>query len=320
MHNISRATGLAIVRRLAALQGYTVPPGTEQEAADFAERARLALCLDNSAMTAAMIFAQPCIANWHPQWKFAYTVGLALGTKLTTEGFYLGDIIERLTNEFPIDILMEGERHILQAFEWGRMNERCRTFRNALVHVALENPEAADAPKPPTVVPEDAAAGLHVIVVDDDEVTCELHVALVRRFVPNARVAALTTEAAAVTYWQRCCDDADHVQLILLDLDLEDVVRKEAADAQQRPLLQQVLAAQNGFNVAAALSSWHTPDFLPPKDFRFKPLVALVTAHALDVSTSMDMGPDGSVEACDMVLPKPLDARSMRVLIECCGV
>ena len=51
-------------------------------------------------------FARPASP---PDWQFAYTIGLSLGCKYTTEGFYLVDIIDHLTDEYPLELLKEGE-------------------------------------------------------------------------------------------------------------------------------------------------------------------------------------------------------------------
>jgi hypothetical protein len=100
MHITSRATGKAIANLLNENEA-----DIEEECARYAESARVGLCLDNSSMIAAMMFAQDLIVEWSPRWKYAYTIGLVLGAKYTTEGFYLGDIIAHLTEEFPLDAL-----------------------------------------------------------------------------------------------------------------------------------------------------------------------------------------------------------------------
>ena len=107
MHTHSMATGLAIARLVN-----DAPEGLAQEAAEYVERARVKLALDNSAIVAALMFAQPLIKMWVPHWcgarpivlprvqpatrsrdvarprrrKFAYTIGLSIGVKFTTEG------------------------------------------------------------------------------------------------------------------------------------------------------------------------------------------------------------------------------------------
>ena len=91
MHTISLATGIA-VSRLA-----TGGPALIQAASQYAELARVRLMLDVPALAAAMMLTQPLIQIlWGGDWKFAYSVGLILGVKFTTEGFYTSDVIEHL--------------------------------------------------------------------------------------------------------------------------------------------------------------------------------------------------------------------------------
>ena len=63
MHPYSFASGVAIARLLA-----DDVPGLEEEAVEYVERARVTLALDNSALAAAMMFAQPLLARWKPHW------------------------------------------------------------------------------------------------------------------------------------------------------------------------------------------------------------------------------------------------------------
>lgn len=96
MHNLSRASGCAICRLLQSEMNGSSEcdyEELEKEIAAFAEMARKNLCLDNSSLTAAVMFAQPLVKKWVPRWKFAFTIGVALGTKFTTEGFWTVDII-----------------------------------------------------------------------------------------------------------------------------------------------------------------------------------------------------------------------------------
>lgn len=326
MHNLSKATAKAIGRRLEAI-GVIVSEAILLEISAFAERARVGLCLDNASVTAAVMFAQPLLDMWGTHWKFAYTVGLCLGVKLTTEGFYIADILEHVTDEFSLEVLKRGERDALAVYDeqlgWSHLNERCRMFRNALVNVALEEPLE---PLEPSVADQRTLlehqglpdAVLHVLIVDDCAITCNLHRSFVLEHRPNAQVQVCTSEPAALSYWRESCDSGNHIQLLLLDLDLRGPIEREGEDS----LLAAVMQAPNGFDVAAALDRFDSPDFTPPKDFRFKPLIALVTAHSTGVLTSpeLDMAMDGSIRGCDILLPKPLSVRSVGALIEGCGV
>ena len=147
-----------------------------------------------------MMFAQPLIKMWRPHWKFAFTVGLSIGAKFTTEGFFVADIIQHVTNEFTLDCLKEGEGIAIEMFDWANINQRCRNFRNALVNVALEEPlPAFEMPPPPmpNVIGQPDVANLHVLIVDDSEIICSVHEALVLQIRPDARTHMCHTCAAA---------------------------------------------------------------------------------------------------------------------------
>jgi len=326
MHIMSRATGMAVAHRLEDI-GVAITDDLADEVAEFAERARTTLSLDNSALTAAMMFAQPFLESWAPNWKFAYTIGLIIGVKFTTEGFYLADVFDNMTDEFPLEVLKEGERVALREYDWGQMNSRCRSFRNALVHVALQDP-VAQLVEP--VEDDGAEEVLHVLIVDDCVLTCELHESYVLHHRPSARIKMCSSEESALQYWVQCSEKGDQPQLLLLDLELQrpttttgttgttgtafDAI--EVEEVARPTLIESVLTAPNGFEVASALDRLDSSEFLPPKDFRFKPLIALVTAHAGQVESEIPVNNDGSVAGCDILLPKPLDVRAVGALIE----
>jgi len=320
MHSHSVATGLAIARLLGQ-----PPEGLAQEAAEFVEHARVNLALDNVSVTSAMMFAQSLIKMWRPHWKFAYTVGLSLGVKFTTEGFYISDIIDHVTDEFSLECLKEGECLAIELLDWANMNERTRSFRNALANVALENPLPAH--RAPTsrpsfeVLPDEP--NLHVLIVDDSPIIRTLHTHLVWEVSPLATVHAVADVGAATEYVRECDSVGERVHLILLDLNLS-LPSTQDADGVMSLSLDEVLSHPNGFHVANQLDKDASPALLPPKDFRFKPFVAMVSYLASSVlSRAIDeseMKRDGSLRGCDLLLPKPMSVDSMRVLIEVCAV
>ena len=200
MLNHARATGVAI-DRLMMHQNEQVPADV-QEIADYVELARVRLQLDNAAITAAMMFMQPLMDIWHPHWKFAYTVAISLGAKYTTEGFYIIDIINHLTNEFSLAALKQGERIAVSTYDWNSMNRRTRIFRNALVNVSLETPMTPPEQDPsPPMQPDDP--GIHVLIVDDSLMICQLHEHLVRTIRPDARIHTCQTCAAHLAHPDR---------------------------------------------------------------------------------------------------------------------
>ena len=185
MHTFSMASAIAIARLMD-----NPPPELIDEAAVYVELARVHLALDVACLTAAMVFAQPLIKRWQPCWKFAYTVGLSLGAKYVTEGFYLADIHDQLTDEFGLENLQKGEEIALEGFDFGRMNLRFRNFRNALADVAMEQPLAADDRPDPIAMVVGMADDefVHVLIVDPSARTCAAHRQLVLDLRPDAKV------------------------------------------------------------------------------------------------------------------------------------
>ena len=86
----------------------------------------------------------------------------------------------------------------------------------------------------------------------------------------------------------------------------------------------QVFGSPNGFHVAAALDEMEATSAPVPKTFRYKPFVAMVSYLANSVMgealSTGEMKQDGSLNGCDLLLPKPLGVDAVRTLIEGCGV
>jgi len=311
MHTTSIATAIAIERLLD-----DPPAGLRAEAIEYVELARNNLALDNASITAGIMFAQPLIKMWQPHWKFAYTVGLAVGIKYTTEGFYIGDIVEHLTSEFPLDCLLEGEAIAITVFDWSQMHQRLRNFRNALVNVALDpaGGVAGSAGHPPEAPPN----GMHVLIVDDSQLVLDVHRSLIEFLSPEARIHTCLTTADAIAYIHQQNVSGHFIHLILLDLNLSLPDYDPVTGLP--PTLAQINAVTNGFTLATHLDA---PLAQVPIDFRFKPLVAMISNLGQTLTDASiengDMQQDGSCRGCDTVIPKPLSLQSMRVLLESCA-
>lgn len=317
MHTHSMASGLAIARLVE-----DAPADLAQEAAAYVERARVKLALDNSALVAALMFAQPLIKMWVPHWKFGYTIGLSIGIKFTTDGFYIADIIEHFTNEFTLECLKKGERVAIQHIDWAYMNSRWRNFRNALVNVALEEPLPAARPAAsvPRVLGVPDEPEPHVLIVDDAPLVHELHHWLVRQVRPHAKIHSVSSVDEAKKYCKESDASGDYVHLILLDFNLS-LTGEDGASTQS---LTEVFGSLNGFHVAAALDEMEATSAPAPTTFRYKPFVAMVSYLANSVMDEAlatgEMKQDGSFNGCDVLLPKPLNVDVVRTLIEGCGV
>jgi len=266
-----------------------------------------------------MMFAQPLLEMWKPEWKFAYTVGLSLGAKFTTEGFYLADIVNHLTDEFTLETLLEGERIACEAYDWLAMNERVRVFRNALLNVALEEPLTASGADPNSLLPP-GDEELHVLIVDDSRTVCALHRAMVLGLRPTAHVHTCESVGAAREYLRDCNLKQDYVRLILVDFNLAIPEGDQSCcGSVEPPAILDVLNTPNGFDIAEAWDEGH-PVGTPPIDFRFKPLVCMISSHADRVINSVPIQLDGSVRECDVLMPKPLNSNLVRALIEASGI
>ena len=101
-------------------------------------------------------------------------------------------LAEYLTNDFSLKDLKTGERLALGMYIFENMYQRCACFRNALIHVALEemHPSADNTPAllPSTLPGEPAFAPPRVLVVDDAFHARELHRTLVLTCCPSAKV------------------------------------------------------------------------------------------------------------------------------------
>ncbi|KAL3892979.1 MAG: hypothetical protein SGPRY_014594, partial [Prymnesium sp.] len=169
-HPLSLASATSLCRLL--------PGCAVEELAIFIELARRSLVLDASSLIAAVLFAQPLVVAWRPCWKFAYLVGLSLGVKYTTEGFYISDIVTFCTNEFPLLHLKYGEMLAMDLVNWSDLSTRFLGTRNDLMRTALALPPVQDyhlmeATRNCVLNEEDS--GLHVLLVLEPQVSQEVH-------------------------------------------------------------------------------------------------------------------------------------------------
>jgi len=330
MHNLSRATARALARLLEdeaskVQDGQDEVTFDENEIALFVEEARIKLLLDNSMLVAAVMFAQPLVQKWPSNWRFAYAVAVLLGLKFNSDGVYAADIIEHWTDEFSLNALKAGERRALKDYDWGNMEKRARSFRAALLHVALESPLPGPFAAQPIVLAGEEPPAIHILVVDDSTTVLEQHRSLVEYFSPSAKIHTCGSAAAALEYFRVCEGRGEQIHLVLLDLELnEDDAMVTGAPitshADQQVLINHILSKTNGFEVANYLEDAETNRTIPAIDFTFRPLIAMVTSHAGLVTATIPQHVDGSVNGCDVLLPKPMTADWARVLVECCVI
>lgn len=293
---LSWATGVAIARLVEDECGHTVNP---KEVADYAEMARVRLALDTASVSHAMMFVQPLINMWAPDWKFAYTIALSLGTKFVTEGFHIIDIIDHLTNEYSLQALKRGERIAAGAYDWMNISSRPWVFRNALLSVALEQPRVGEAP--PLLVPEVSNSPTHVLIVDQMKRTREFHRSLVLQVVPDARTKCCSSTQDAIDYFVSCRAMGEQVTLILLDVTDAESTGDQAAYG-------------DGLTFTALLNAAMDA---PTTGVGFKPVVAFVTEHHDWVQQSAELTmDDGSIGGADVLLRKPLNIGKVCVLVD----
>lgn len=315
LHSMSYASATAVARLLTR-EGVQVSRELFTSIGAFIEKARLNLCLENSALSACIMFVQPLMQVWKQNWKFALTVALSLGTKFVTEGFFLSDITERLTDEFSVTQLRYGESKALEMYDWGWMRERLRSFRNALVTVALEQASSKHVYVPSSCHEESV---LHVLLVDDDKLICKVHKEYVLSVQPNARIKVCTGAEKATRYWDKCVQRNDLVHLVLLDFNLTDTTCN-LSSLRTQTWMEAIMTNTNGLNVSDALGRIDSDTYEPPKSLVFKPLIVLITAHAAELLTVVPAHDDAPIKSCDIVIPKPLSREMTCVLVESCTV
>ena len=118
--------------------------------------------------------------------------------------------------------------------------------------------------------------------------------------------------SSAVEYWKDCNAKDDQIHLVLLDFNLNH--------SDSEPLSTVIFAGSNGFDVASTLELAESDRSAPLKNFCYKPLIAMITSYADEMDQEMPRNVDGSVNGCDVLLPKPMSANWARVLVEACVV
>jgi len=297
MHNLSWATGVA-VQRLMQDAGYQAD---EREIAEYVQFARERLALDNASIVCAMMITQPLIRLFSPEWKFAYTVAVSLGTKLVTEGFFVADIIEHLTNEFSLTALKSGERMAMSHYDWLDFPSRQQTFRNALISVALESPRAG-----PMRITQGGEEAMHVLIVDSSNDVGKRHESLVLQCEPGAHVYRCCSAWAAIDHITRCREQLVQVNLILLDVFFSIAAQPGSARGDA-----------DGLSFTASLDNLMCTS---TTGVGWRPLVAFVTQHHEWLTERTPMLDDGSIGGADVLLHKPLNPNSLRVLMEASSI
>ena len=199
MHPHSLATAVAISRLVE-----DPPVCIVEEVANFVELARMRLALSISSLAVALMCAQPLLhhPSWQPHWKFAYCVALSLGIKYTIDGFFVGDIIEFVTDEFSLEELKMGEMLAFCFLDGLILAQGVRRFRNALTNVALEcysTPDSfgltgAELAAQSRTWMANGARSTHVLIVDGSAgVVRTVHEELMLAVCPDARVHATNT-------------------------------------------------------------------------------------------------------------------------------
>ncbi|KAL3910067.1 MAG: hypothetical protein SGPRY_009196 [Prymnesium sp.] len=169
------------------------------EAARFIELVRCKLVVSGTNLILAMVFAQPLILTWRDSWKLAYLIGLSLGMKLTTEGFYLKDMITYVTNEFTFAMLEEAERKALRIVSLRRLEERHQMFRNALMSATFDylssyvGSLAQSAPYENKVLGNEEERVMTIVIVHDEGKAAQL-----------AKVVADIERKAVIVMFSRC--------------------------------------------------------------------------------------------------------------------
>jgi len=289
-----------------------------EEIADYAEAARERLEMDNAAVTASIMIAQPLLERWAPEWKLAYTIAVAIGTKITTEGFFLSDIIQHLTNEYSLQTLIRCERIALEAYDLLDLRTRQWRFRNALISVALEQPR----PGPMRILQHDTKEESHILIVDESTLELRRHRSLVLDLQPKAKVHCCRSVLAAIEYMKECRDRLEQVTLVMIDVSVRQSLlpmveatptTQAALEAHAEPAESDAPGAVDGRSFTLQLNELMLH---PTIGFGFRPLVAFVTEHAQWLMEQEQMHHDDSIGGADALLCKPVHRDMVRVLVE----
>lgn len=264
-------------------------PAVVDELALLLEGMRTGLCLDNQHVVASMIFLQFLLHTFEEMsLRLAVASAYNVGIKLNSEGFYTSDILDHVTDEFSVDALNAIEGYILTHFKFNEMESMQIAFRNALLHVSLEEPSnvsrlpgCANSPNSTT------SHTMRVVIVDDCPLSLNVHRALVTAAGPGTEVVAFPSIDLATNYAQECTASERTIDLVLLDWEMPS----------PNVLTDTIF---NGMGVANQLK--RDERVLKPF-FYARPLVVMVTAHEVDPSL---WSTDGSFEACDCYIQKPL--------------
>lgn len=344
MHVLSKATALAIHLCLPDAHKAAAP---YTDIAPYVERCRTGLELINEEMISAMMFVQPIVREWAPNWKFSYLVAVSLGVKFITGGFYISDIVTYVTDQFDLDTLRFGEAIAFDSYHWGDMKTRFVRFRNALINVALQH---ANLPDPFIDVRVDnEQSDLHVLIVDSslDEAArqrtlikllsprclvqcCHRHVLSQTLPAPSALVSishmrlsalppncVMRSQTHAIKYLKSCLEKGDAINLVIADFE-RTLKQDDLNVCPSNETFVDVIARANGFNLSEQIDKVCADTDALSIHFGYKPLVAVVAHFYHDIASHMSFDVDGSCRGCDVVQQKPLNEACMRVLLQAC--
>eukprot|EP00966_Prymnesium_polylepis_P024579 566912-Prymnesium_polylepis.1 len=178
------------------------------EIARLSERMRVCLCLDNQHVVASMIFLQFLLQTFEDiSLRLAVTSAYNVGIKLNSDGFYTSDIRDHVTDEFSVGALNTMEGYILTHFKFNDMESMQIAFRNALLHVSLEEPSNASPLHGYTNSPNSTTSHtMRVLIVDDCPISLIAHSALVAAAAPGTEVVAFPSIHLAMNYVQESTD------------------------------------------------------------------------------------------------------------------
>ena len=259
------------------------------EIAQLSEAMRVGLCLDNQHVVASMIFLQFLLQAFEEiSLRLAVTSAYSVGIKLNSNGFYTSDILDHVTDEFSVDALRAMEGYVLMHFNFNEMESMQIMFRNALLHVSLEEPSNVGSLHGYANSHNNTTSHtMRVVIVDDCPISLVAHCALVAKAAPGTEVVAFSSIDLAMNYTQESEAAECTTDLVLLDWEMPS-----------RDVLTGTIF--NGMSLANQLRRY---DRVLKPFFSPRPLVVMVTSHEVDPSL---LSTDGSFEACDCYIQKPL--------------
>lgn len=255
------------------------------------EASTVKLRMDSSMITQSLMVLQTYLKEFpNADIEITTLAGISLGIKYITDGFYISDIFEHVTNFFTVKELETAEHNIFSVVQSISLQSLPR-FRNGLLNVACESPHDND----------DVKFTGTVLVLDDDVCIANKHKQMLEEFSANVYISH-TVDAA------KCLLRNNRIKIALLDLELfrssnriEDLVREDGS-----------ISFTNMIDSMYKTFSEY--------ELTCKPLIIIVSNYGTELikhaKESNEFNADGSFKKTDMIIQKPLTKDIIKTILQ----